>query len=165
MFFDLHLLSTNKEMYQALTFYHNLLRWLVLAMLLHTIYRAYIGYRVKAKFGKLDNIFRHWTATAAHLQMTVGMTLYFQSPIVKYFMSNTKVAIKNFDAIFFSVIHSSMMLIAITVLTIGSAKAKRIKENEQKFKTMLIWYSIALTIILIAIPWPFSPLSKRPLFR
>jgi hypothetical protein len=61
--------------------------------------------------------------------------------------------------------HITMMVIAITVLTIGSAKAKRKPDDQQKFKTMAIWFTIALVIILTSIPWSFSPLIARPNFR
>jgi len=37
--------------------------------------------------------------------------------------------------------------------------------DKEKFKIMLLWYGIALIIILIAIPWPFSPLANRPYLR
>jgi hypothetical protein len=57
------------------------------------------------------------------------------------------------------------MLIAIVLITIGSAVAKLKTVQENKFKTMLIWFSIALVIIFIAIPWPFSPLANRPYLR
>jgi hypothetical protein len=152
-------------MYQTLTFYHNTMRWLVLASLLYAIYRAYKGYVSKSAFSKIDNAVRHWTATIAHIQLMIGIVFYFQSPVIKYFMSDFKEAVKDFNTVFFGLIHGSLMLIAVTVLTIGSAKAKRIKTDREKFKTMLVWFLIALIIIFIAIPWPFSPLAKRPYFR
>jgi hypothetical protein len=69
------------------------------------------------------------------------------------------------DTAFFGILHLLFMLTAIVLITIGSAKAKRMPTDEEKFKTMLTWYSIGLIIILIAIPWPFSPLASRPYFR
>lgn len=152
-------------MYQALTFYHNTMRWLVLASLLYALYRAYKGYFSKAAFSRTDNLVRHWTATIAHIQLMIGMLLYFQSPVIRYFMANLKDAVKNMDLAFFGFIHSSLMLTAIVLITIGSAKSKRKQADRDKFKTMFIWFSVALFIIFIAIPWPFSPFAKRPYFR
>lgn len=165
MFFYYFCIVNEKAMYQTLTFYHNFMRWLVLASLLFAIYRAYKGYFSKATFSKIDNAVRHWTATIAHVQLMIGMVLYFQSPIIKYFMANFKEAIKTLDLLFFGLIHGSLMLTAIVIITIGSAKAKRKPNDYEKFKTMLIWFSIALIIIFIAIPWPFSPLANRPYYR
>jgi drug/metabolite transporter (DMT)-like permease len=71
----------------------------------------------------------------------------------------------SYDFTFFSLIHIALMFAAIIVLTVGSAMAKRQGSDRQKFRTMLMWFIFALVIILIAIPWPFSPLAKRPLIR
>ncbi|MDQ7961298.1 hypothetical protein [Flavobacterium lindanitolerans] len=152
-------------MYQTLTFLHSTLRWLVLISLIVALYKAYRGYFQKTAFTKTDNAIRHWTATIAHLQLMVGMTLYFQSPIIKYFLKNYSTAKENFDLLFFGLIHSTLMLIAVIIITIGSAMAKRKTLDNEKFKTMLIWYGLALFLIFIAIPWPFSPFANRPYFR
>lgn len=152
-------------MYQTLTFLHSTLRWLVLISLIVALYKAYRGYFLKTVFTKTDNTIRHWTATIAHLQLMIGMTLYFQSPIIKYFLKNFSAAKENFDLLFFGLIHSTLMLIAVIIITIGSAMAKRKTLDNEKFKTMLIWYGLALFLIFIAIPWPFSPFANRHYFR
>lgn len=152
-------------MYQSLTFLHSTMRWLVLISLIISLYKAYRGYFRKETFSKADDAIRHWTATIAHLQLMLGITLYFQSPIIKYFLNNFSTAKESFDLLFFGMIHSLLMLVAVIIITIGSALAKRKAESSEKFKTMLIWYTIALLIIFIAIPWPFSPLANRPYFR
>lgn len=152
-------------MYQTLTFLHSTLRWFVLISLIISLYKAYRGYSQKTTFTKTDNAVRHWTATIAHLQLMVGITLYFQSPIIKYFLKNFSSAKENFDLLFFGLIHSTLMLIAVIIITIGSAMAKRKTVDNEKFKTMLIWYGLALFLIFIAIPWPFSPFANRPYFR
>ncbi len=152
-------------MYQTLTFYHNLVRWLVLASLLYAIARAYKGYVSKAAFTKTDNTVRHLTATICHIQLMIGMLFYFKSPVIRYFFANIDVAILNIDVVFFALIHSLLMLTAIVLVTIGSAMAKRKQTDKAKFRTMLIWFSLALVIIFIAVPWPFSPLANRPYYR
>lgn len=152
-------------MYQTLIFTHSILRWFVLASLIYSICRAYKGYYSKALFTKTDNSIRHWTATIAHIQLVVGIILYSQSPVIKYFWSNFNVAIQDIETTFFGLIHIVLMLISIIIITIGSALSKRKSTDEEKFKTMLLWFSIALLLIFIAIPWPFSPLANRPYFR
>lgn len=154
-----------KNMYQTLTFYHSFFRWLVLISLLFAIYRGAKGLMKKSAFGRNDNLIRHWTATIAHIQLIIAITLYSQSPPVKYFWANKTEAIKKLDVTFFALIHMMLMMTAIAVITVGSALAKRRLSNEAKFKTMLIWFVVALLIIFIAIPWPFSPLANRPYWR
>lgn len=165
MFFNYLRIINKKMMYQTLVFYHSIIRWFVLASLIFAIYRAYKGYYSKAVFTKTDNSIRHWTATIAHIQLVIGIILYSKSPIIKYFWSNFKEAIQNIDTTFFGLIHIVLMLTSIVIITIGSALSKRKTTDLEKFKTMLVWFSIALLIIFIAIPWPFSPLANRPYFR
>jgi len=152
-------------MYQTLTFYHSIMRWLLLASLLYAIYRAYRGFTSNDQFSKTDNAIRHWTATISHIQLVIGIILYTQSPIIKYFWNNFNEAIHDIDTAFFGLIHIILMLTAIILITIGSALSKRKTTDKEKFKIMLVWFSISLVIIFIAIPWPFSPLTNRPYFR
>ncbi len=152
-------------MFQTLTFYHSIMRWLVLASIVYAIYRAYRGYSSNTQFSKTDNAVRHWTATIAHIQLLIGIILYTQSPIIKYFWQNFNEAVQNLDLAFFSLLHLILMLAAIILITIGSALSKRKTTDKEKFKTMLVWFSVSLIIIFIAIPWPFSPLANRPYFR
>jgi hypothetical protein len=144
---------------------HSLLRWLVFASLGAAIYRGFTGYFKNRVFTETDDALRHWTATIAHIQLVVGLLLYNQSPVVKYFRRNFSEAIYQPDTFFFGLIHITLMVIAVVILTIGSAKAKRRLSDKEKFKTMLTWFLIALLIIFIAIPWPFSPLANRPYIR
>lgn len=152
-------------MYTTLLFIHSIMRWLVLASLVYTIYRSYQGYIYKRSFTSTDDSIRHWTATIAHVQLVVGFMLYIQSPLVKYFWAMPKGSTASLDLSFFSWIHILLMLVAIVIITIGSAKAKRKSNDTEKFNTLLVWFSIALLIILLAIPWPFSPLAHRPFIR
>lgn len=152
-------------MYSALLPLHSLFRWFVLASLLFAIFRAYKGWLSKKTFSKFDNSVRHWTATIAHIQFIVGLLLYFVSPIIDYFLHNYKEAVHLREIRFFGMEHSLMMMTAIVVITIGSVKAKRKPTDTEKFKTMAIWFSVGLLIILTSIPWSFSPLVSRPNFR
>ena len=152
-------------MYLTLLLLHSTVRWLVLLSLFYSIIRAYRGYKTKSSFSKTDNVVRHWTATIAHLQLMLGIVLYSQSTLIKYFWNNFAEASKDLSTLFFGLIHLILMLAAIIIITIGSAAAKRKTLDSDKFKTMFIWFSIALLLIFIAIPWPFSPLANRPYFR
>lgn len=149
-------------MHTTLLLLHSAVRWLVLILIVYSIYRAFVGYTRSERFTKTDNAVRHWTATVAHIQFMIGVILYAKSPVAKAYWIHPKTAVQSFDITFFGLIHIMLMLIAIVILTIGSAMAKRTPTDQEKFRIMLIWFSIALLIIFIAIPWPFSPLASRP---
>jgi hypothetical protein len=152
-------------MYPTLLALHSLTRWLVLGSLLFAILRAYRGWLSNKPYLKFDNSVRHITATIAHIQLVLGISLYFISPIVSYFLHNFSTAVHERTIRFFGMEHIAMMLIGITVITIGSAKAKRKETDKERFKTMAIWFTVGLLIILSSVPWSFSPLISRPNFR
>lgn len=151
------------RMYTTLLFLHSLVRWLVLASLLYAIGRAYRGYTGQLAFSSTDNLVRHWTATLTHIQLTIGFTLYFISPVIEAFRQQGIQT--GGQATFFGVIHIGLMLLAVVLISIGSSITKRQPADRAKFRTMLIWFSVGLLIIFLAIPWPFSPLANRPYFR
>ncbi|TSJ47930.1 hypothetical protein [Fluviicola chungangensis] len=152
-------------MYSTLIFLHSLTRWLVVISLIYAVYRGYTGLKFRKPFSKTDNAVRHWTATITHVQLIIGILVYVQSPAVKYFWKHTGEALRNWDVTFYSLVHALIMLLAIVIVTIGSAKAKRMESDSAKFKTMLLWFLLAFLLIFSAIPWPFSPFSNRPYFR
>lgn len=152
-------------MYYLLLSTHSLFRWLVLICLLYAIFSAYKGWLENKPFTKYQNNIRYISVTIAHTQLTLGLWLYFISPITNYFMHNYKQAVKLREIRFFGMEHSLMMIIAVTIITIGSAKTKLKKTDKEKFKTMAIWFTIGLLVILTSIPWKFSPLTSRPYFR
>jgi Ni,Fe-hydrogenase I cytochrome b subunit len=150
-------------MYYLLLSLHSLLRWFVLISLISSIYTAYQGKVRKKVFTSGANAMRHWTATISHMQLLIGMTLYLQSPIVSFPMPGANGILS--QQIFFRYVHISLMFLAVVLITVGSAKAKRMGDDLDKYKTMLRWFTVALAVILVAIPWPFSPIAGRPYLR
>jgi hypothetical protein len=152
-------------MYPILLASHSLIRWLVLASLLYAIIRASRGWLSKRNFTAVDDSVRHWTATIVHIQFLLGLGLYLVSPIVDYFLHHFQDAVHQRELRFFGMEHSVMMFLAVTVISIGSGKAKRETKDAEKFKIMAIWFAVGLLIILTSVPWPFSPFTSRPYFR
>jgi hypothetical protein len=152
-------------MYQTLLVYHSLLRWLVLLALMYAVFRAGTGSFQHRPYTKTDNTIRHWTVTLSHIQLLIGLLLYFRSPITSYFRAHFKDALGEPELTFFGLLHPVLMLAAIVVLTIGSALTRRQQTDATRFKTQLLWFSAALLLVLLAIPWPFSPLAARPYYR
>ncbi len=152
-------------MYPIVLTLHSFVRWFVLLSLSFAIYHAWNGYFKKRSYTRFDNNVRHWTATIAHIQFMLGFILYIISPVTNYFLQNFREGIHLREIRFFGLEHSTMMFLAIVVISIGSAKAKRRTDDIEKFKTMGIWFAIGLFLILTSIPWPFSPFTSRPYLR
>ncbi|MBC7774709.1 MAG: hypothetical protein H7246_04660 [Phycisphaerae bacterium] len=139
---------------------HSALRWLVLISILWVIFRALKGRFFKESFQRSDHILVSSASGLSQLQLLLGFALYFWSPIVQGFWANR--SFEWSESLFFGVIHFALMTVAIVLVSIGSSLAKRDSEDSKKFKVLFIYYSLALLIILVAIPWPFSPLAQRP---
>lgn len=150
-------------MYLTILTLHSLVRWVVLLGILTGIFRSYRGWLSGRAFTAFDNTIRHGSATVAHVQLMLGYALYLVSPLIASF--HLRDAEHDPGSLFFGVQHVALMTLAITVLTIGSALAKRQAIDQNKFRTMAVWFTLALLLILVAIPWPFSPLAQRPLIR
>jgi hypothetical protein len=152
-------------MYPILLTLHSYVRWLVLSTLLVSILTAYYGWFNKRKFSRFDTDTRNVTSTTVNIQFLLGISLYFISPLIGYFYQDFPNTIHLREVRFFGMEHSLMMFVAVSLVSIGSAKSKQKVNDEEKFKAMAIWFSIALLIILSSIPWPFTGLVSRPYFR
>lgn len=145
-------------MYATFLALHSVFRWLVLASLVYAICTSIEGLISKRPYSKADNITRIITNTISHTQLLIGFTLYFVlSPLTQYFLKNGSEG--NHQMWFFGIYHIVMMFLSIVVMTIGGSIAKRAKTDQAKFKSIAIWFSVALFLILLAIPW------FRPYFR
>ncbi len=152
-------------MYPLLLTLHSWLRWGVVLALLVTLLASLSGWLTRRPYTRSDAVLRSLTTSVAHLQLMVGFVLYFLSPIAAYFRQNAGQAIGNLEITFFGLIHVTMMLLAVVVLTLGSSLGKRAATDAQKHRTVALCFLAGAVIILLAVPWPFSPLAKRPLFR
>ena len=139
---------------------HSLLRYVLLILLLISIVKSYGGWGGKKLYSPGDRKLALFTVISAHLQLVIGLVLYFISPNVKVALANMSEAMKNPELRFWAVEHIAMMLIAIILITIRSARAKRAATDEGKHKQIAIFFLLALLVIFIAIPWPWKEIAR-----
>lgn len=149
-------------LYPYLLMIHNVFRWLVLGSLGAALVSGWLGWRWPRSYRPADGLLRTAATSIAHTQLLLGAYLYAISPIVRYFWQAKPSFSESPEFPFFGLIHISFMFVAIVVMTVGSSKAKRQTADRQRFKTTAIYFSVAFILILLAIPWPFSPLAARP---
>lgn len=152
-------------MYQILLPIHSIIRWLFVLTIFYSVARACWSVFSKGAFTQTDNVVRSLTSGLAHVQLIVGMILYFKSPITTFFRNNPAEAMGYVDLAFFGVFHISFMIIAIVLVTIGASKAKHGATDIDKHKQILVWFGLAAFLIFLAIPWPFHPYVNRPYWR
>lgn len=152
-------------LYHFLLALHSATRWMIVICLILLLLRSYMGWKKKHQIKLYDFALQTLTLTLLYIQFAVGLTLYFDSPIVQYFIENFKDAVKLRQVRFFGMEHITMMIIGIIVFTIGYIKAHKIPNSVVKFRTIFIYTAWAICIIFTSIPWEFSPLTSRPSFR
>lgn len=151
--------------YPIVLLIHSTVRWLVLGSLLAALASAYGGLLRPRSYSSVDQLLRVVATSIAHTQLLVGIYLYTISPIIRYYWQNRTDSGKSSELSFFALIHISLMLIAVIIITIGSSKAKRQLIAQQQFRTTAVYFTVGLLLILLAVPWPFSPLASRSWFR
>lgn len=132
-------------MYTFLNSAHSGLRWLVLLSILSALIFSLINIK-KSGIEKPQKMAYLFSLVFCHIQLLIGIVLYFISPKVNF--ENT---FSNPASRFFTVEHTIGMLLAIALITIGYSKSKK----SQRHKTIFIFYLFAFVIILASIPWPF----------
>jgi hypothetical protein len=135
---------------------HSNLRWLVLIFLVLAILNALLKRGKNTEYTKGDKLPVLFALIFTHLQLLIGLVLYFISPwALKGFEEGFGSVMKNPLLRFYGVEHISMMIIAVILITIGYSKAKRHEIVSKKHSTILVFYGLGLVLILASIPWPF----------
>lgn len=142
-------------LYKALQASHSGFRWIALILLVLTVVQYLIKWQNSADYQKKDKTIYTIALSLMHLQLLIGIALYFVSPKVQFGAETMSVRILRF----FTVEHAFLMIAAVVLFTIGSAKIKKKDESVAKFKTGFIFSLITLLLILIGIPWPFQALG------
>ncbi|MDX1653092.1 MAG: hypothetical protein R3277_11400 [Brumimicrobium sp.] len=129
---------------------HSGLRYIILLLLLIAIINALLN-RNSDTYSKKDKMINLFTMIFLHLQLVLGLILYFISDKVQFvegMMGDAKFH-------FFAIEHALIMFFAILLVTIGRGKAERHPINKIRHKLVFRYYGIGLILIFIAIPWPF----------
>jgi hypothetical protein len=135
---------------------HSLLRYILLIALIATVVNSFLKMRGKKPFVALDNKLSLYTFIFTHTQLLIGIVLYAISPLVKgaWAMGMGNMMASSVHR-FYGIEHAFGMIIAISLITLGRIKSKKLNDDLAKHKTTFVYFLIALIILLVTIPWPF----------
>ncbi|GIV39435.1 MAG: hypothetical protein KatS3mg033_1235 [Thermonema sp.] len=141
--------------YQILLFLHSWLRWAILLTALWVLIRSFRGWQMGLPFKKSDNGMQAAFVGMMHLQLVLGLLLYFVfSPFgLDAFAQGAKVVMKNAGLRYWAVEHATVMLLAVILAQVGRTKSKRARAHKQKFKHAFVFFLISLILMLSRIPW------------
>lgn len=149
-------------MYGAVLFIHSLLRWVVLLSVLTAVAAAGFSVATKRSYGKRDRIFGLVATISVDLQLLLGLLLYtVLSGYTQAAMGNLGAAMKDRVWRFWVVEHPFAMILAVVFVHVGQVRTRR-AADAKKQGTALLWFALALVVVLLGIPWPFLPYG-RPL--
>lgn len=150
----------NNELYNVLLHLHSVGRWIVLVLLLIAIFNSAVA--GNRPFIKSDNRTGLLVTIFADLMLLIGIALWFMSPRWGYTTIQARGmadVMGDATARFYVIEHLTGMLIAIILLHIGKAQARKPIGDRAKHRRTVIYYTIALLLILLSIPWPFRSIA------
>lgn len=152
-----------QRMYSATLALHSWLRWAVILLGIFAVLRAITAVRSR-RWTPADNRAGMFFTMALDLQFLLGLLLYFVvSPITKAALQHMDAAMRSSALRFWAVEHPSAMLVALILAHAGRTVVRRAPEAK-KGRMALIFFVLALLVILGMTPWPNLP-GDRPLFR
>ena len=152
-------------MYEFLLSLHSLLRWIILLLLILNLIRHFAA--INRPFNGTDKKLGLWLMIAAHITLLIGLYQWFAGGLGLQNIMNKGMGevMKNGTYRFFAVEHTVGMLIAIALITVARGVFRKQVPDRKKHRRCIIFYVLALVIILASIPWPGMEEIGRPLFR
>lgn len=128
--------------------------YIALIVLVVAVVNAAIGFFSKKSFQEKDLRIPLFTLIVYHIQLIIGLIAYFVSAQFAYVRQNGMGSAMGEPEIRMVIMeHPLMMILAIVLITMGFSKHKKQVTDNGKFKTIFIYYGIALLFVLSRIPW------------
>lgn len=141
-------------MYQTIQFIHSYWAYLVVIVLIVAAINAIIGFVSKKEYGATNFRIALFALIVTHIQILIGILLYFIAPYFRKFGEEGMSGVMQDPTLrLYNVEHPLMMIVAVVLITIGYSKHKAKLTSKPKFKTLAIFYTLALILILLRIPW------------
>lgn len=130
---------------------HQYWAYLVLLVLVLATFNAIIKTIGKKEYEPRDFRISLFTLIVSHIQLLIGIALWFSAD---YFSELSMGEIMKNSALRSNVVeHPIAMILAVVFITIGYSKHKKQLTSAGKLKKLAIFYSIALFLVCVKIPW------------
>jgi membrane protease YdiL (CAAX protease family) len=128
--------------------------YIALLVLIVAVINAAMGFFSDKEFKEKDLRIPLFTLIVFHLQLIIGLIGYYTS---NYYDTMRTVGMgevmKQPELRLMLVEHPIMMILAIILITMGFSKHKKQQTDKGRYKTILLYYGIALLLVLSRIPW------------
>ena len=89
----------------------------------------------------------------SHIQLLIGLILYFTSPWFNQFYQIGMDLLKNAESRLYLIEHPLINIVAIIFITLGWSLHKRQLDSSKKFLRIGMFYGLGLIFLLSRIPW------------
>lgn len=145
-----------ETIYPYVLLIHSVLRYVLLGLAFFAIYRAWSGYLNNKPYEATDNKVSVFLIASVHTQLLLGLALYFlMSPYVSMGLADMKATMKNDLLRYWTVEHITTMILAVVLFQLGRTLSKKAKSDKAKHQRAAIFYTVALLLVFMMIPWPF----------
>jgi NADH:ubiquinone oxidoreductase subunit 2 (subunit N) len=93
----------------------------------------------------------------SHIQLLIGLILYFISPKFQWWGEGMGAVMKNSTYRLYLVEHPVTNILAIVLITMGWSMHKRQVNNNKKFVRIALFYTLGLLLLLSRVPWEAWP--------
>jgi len=138
--------------YSTTLFLHNSFRWAILAVGLYALFRATTGILAKGGWLPADDKARKLFPIALDIQFLLGIVLMFVSPVAQNAFSNMGEAMGNREIRLAVIEHPFIAIAALALAHVGSVKIRKLKDSREKFKALLLYYGLALLLLVARMP-------------
>ena len=139
-------------MYTGLQHTHSGLAYLALLALVLVIIWALVGALSGRDFQEKDRKIALIAFILCHIQLLVGLILYFVSPL-GYSLLAGGGAMADATARLTALEHPVINILAIVLISVGFIRAKKLESSTAKFRSIYMMYAVGLVLILSRIPW------------
>ena len=140
-------------MYAILKTVHSYWAFFVLIILLLAVLNALRGKISGKEFGSNDLRISLFGLIFSHIQLLIGLILYFVSPWFDQWSSMGMGIMKNAESRLYLIEHPITNIVAIVLITLGWCMHKRQSESSKKFLRIALFYGLGLVFLLSRIPW------------
>jgi heme A synthase len=141
-------------MYNTVKILHSYWAYLVLLVLILATLNTLIKFFGKKEYHAKDFRISLFTLIVMHIQLIIGVILFFVSDYLSLISEEGIGGIMKDSTLRSNIVeHPFTMILVVALITIGYSKHKKKLTSMSKFKTIAIFYTLSLLLVLAMIPW------------
>jgi len=132
---------------------HGIVAYFFLISTILFVIVSLIGFFKKSEFKKANMTLARLSFISCHIQLVLGFILWYSQGYLTLMSENMKAVMSEKSIRLLAVEHPAINILGIAILTIGFISIKKTAVDQSKHIKGIIYYGIALLLILSRIPY------------